>query len=109
MTLAIALIVLWLSVIGLGLLFIGIPPGGEEVARIFVFLLVTIVYAGVWLALALLLSILFRSAATAALTCLGLWLFLYVIWPMLAGQIAQIIVPPDPRYTALGCRRPVPQ
>jgi len=104
-TLAIALIVLWLSVIGLGLLFIGIPPGGEEVARIFVFLLVTIVYAGVWLALALLLSILFRSA-TAALTCLGLWLFLYVIWPMLAGQIAQIIVPPDPRYTALGLQTP---
>jgi ABC-2 type transport system permease protein len=105
-TLAIALIVLWLSVIGLGLLFIVIPPGGEEVARIFVFLLVTIVYAGVWLALALLLSILFRSAATAALTCLGLWLFLYVIWPMLAGQIAQIIVPPDPRYTALGLQTP---
>ena len=49
MTLAIALVVLWLLVIGLGLLFIGIPPGGEEIARAFVFLLVTIVYAGVWL------------------------------------------------------------
>src|ERR1700728_2788590 len=67
MTLAIALVALWLLVIGLGLLFIGIPPGGEEIARAFVFLLVTVVYAGVWLALALLFSILFRSAATAAL------------------------------------------
>src|SRR5207249_1557279 len=73
---------------------------------IFVFLLVTIVYAGVWLALALLFSILFRSAATAALASLGLWLFLYVIWPMLAGQIAQIIAPPDPRYLALGLQTP---
>ncbi len=106
MTLAIALVVLWLLVIGLGLLFIGIPPGGEEVARAFVFLLVTIVYAGVWLALALLFSILFRSAATAALATLGLWLFFYVIWPVLAGELAQIIVPPDPRYMALGLQTP---
>ena len=106
MTLAIALVVLWLLVIGLGLLFIGIPPGGEEIARAFVFLLVTIVYAGVWLALALLFSILFRSAATAALATLGLWLFLYVIWPVLAGELAQIFVPPDPRYAALGLQTP---
>lgn len=106
LTLAIALVVLWLLVIGLGLLFIGIPPGGEEIARAFVFLLVTIAYAGVWLALALLFSILFRSAATAALATLGLWLFLFVIWPVLAGELAQIIVPPDPRYTALGLQTP---
>ena len=106
MTLAIALVVLWLLVVGLGLLFIGIPPGGEEIARAFVFLLVTIVYAGVWLSLALLFSILFRSAATAALATLGLWLFFYVIWPVLAGELATIIVPPDPRYTALGLQTP---
>jgi len=105
-TLTIALVVLWLLVVGLGLLFIGIPPGGEEMARSLVFLLVTIVYAGVWLALALLLSILFRSAATAALVALGLWLFIYLIWPILAGVVAQIVVPPDPRYTALGLQTP---
>ena len=58
-TLSISLVTLWLLVIGLGLLLIGIPPGAEEIARSFVFLLVTIVYAGVWLALALLFSILF--------------------------------------------------
>jgi ABC-2 type transport system permease protein len=105
-TLTIALVVLWLLVVGLGLLFIGIPPGGEEIGRSLVFLLVTIIYAGVWLALALLLSILFRSAATAALVALGLWLFIYLIWPILAGVIAQIVVPPDPRYAALGLQTP---
>src|SRR5262249_28001800 len=42
-TLAISLITLWLLVIGLGLFLIGIPPGAEEIARSFVFLLVTIV------------------------------------------------------------------
>jgi ABC-2 type transport system permease protein len=105
-TLSISLITLWLLVVGLGLLLIGIPPGAEEIARSFVFLLVTIVYAGVWLALALLFSILFRSAATAALVTLGLWLLVTFIWPVLAGAIAQIIVPPDPRYTALGLQTP---
>ena len=42
---------------------------------------VAIVYAGVWLALAMMFSIVFRSAATAALVALGVWLFLTVIWP----------------------------
>ncbi|MGH6675436.1 MAG: ABC transporter permease, partial [Xanthobacteraceae bacterium] len=106
MTLAIALTVLWLLVIGLGLLFIGIPPAGEEMARAFVFLLVSIAYAGVWLALAMLFSIVFRSAATAALATLGLWLFLSFVWPTLSGVVAVIIVPPDPRYVALGLQTP---
>src|ERR1700756_3634432 len=105
-TLSISLIALWLLVIGLGLLMIGIPPGAEEIARSFVFLLVTIVYAGVWLALALLFSVVFRSAATAALITLGLWLLVTFIWPVLSGALAQIIVPPDPRYTALGLQTP---
>jgi len=105
-TLSISLIALWLLVVGLGLLLIGIPPGAEEIARSFVFLLVTIVYAGVWLALALLFSVLFRSAATAALITLGLWLLVTFIWPVLSGALAQIIVHPDPRYTALGLQTP---
>jgi ABC-2 type transport system permease protein len=105
-TLSISLVALWLLVIGLGLLLIGIPPGAEEIARSFVFLLVTIIYAGVWLALALLFSVLFRSAATAALITLGLWLLVTFIWPVLSGALAQIIVPPDPRYTALGLQTP---
>ena len=105
-TLSISLITLWLLVVGLGLFLIGIPPGAEEIARSFVFLLVTIVYAGVWLAMALLFSVVFRSAATAALVTLGLWLLVTFIWPVLSGGLAQIIVPPDPRYTALGLQTP---
>jgi ABC-2 type transport system permease protein len=105
-TLAISLVTLWLLVIGLGLLLIGIPPGAEEIGRSFLFLLVTIIYAGVWLALALLFSIVFRSAATAALVTLGIWLFFTFIWPVLAGAVAQMIVPVDPRYAALGLPTP---
>jgi ABC-2 type transport system permease protein len=105
-TLAVSLTALWLMVIGLGLIFLGVPPGGEEIGRSLLFLLIAIVYAGVWLSLAMLLSIVFRSPATAALVALGIWLFLTVLWPMLAPAVAQVIVPPDPRYTALGLETP---
>lgn len=88
-TLAVSFTSLWLLVIGLGLIMLGVPPSGEEMARAFIFLIVTIAYAGVWLALAMLFSVLFRSAATAALVTLGLWLFSSVIWPSLAPAIAE--------------------
>lgn len=41
---------------------LGVPPGGEEVLRGAAFLAVTIVYGGLWLAVAMLCSVLFRSA-----------------------------------------------
>lgn len=101
MTLSVSLIALWLLVIGLGLIMLGVPPGGEEMARAFLFLLVTIAYAGVWLALAMLASVVFRSAATAALVTLGLWLFVTLIWPALAPAVAEAIVSPDNQKTLL--------
>ncbi len=91
----------------MGLFLLGVPPSAEETARAFIFLLVTIAYAGVWLALALLFSIVFRSAATAALVTFGLWLFLTFLWPsVLARMAATVIAPPDPGYTALGLPTP---
>lgn len=105
-TIGISLAALWLLVIGLGLLFLGVPPGGEEIARSLVFLIVAVFYAGVWLSLAMLLSTVFRSAATAALVSLGIWLFLTVLWPMLAPAVAQAIAPADPRYLLLGLNDP---
>ena len=100
-TMTVSLVVLWLLLVGLGLIMLGVPPGGEEMARAFIFLLVTIAYAGVWLALAMLASVLFRSAATAALVTLGLWLFLTVIWPALAPAIATALVPSGDQATTI--------
>ena len=105
-TLAVNLLCLWLLVVGFGILFLGVPPSGEEIARSLLFMLITLAYAGTWLALAMLLSIVFRSAATAALAALGIWLFLSVIWPMLAPTLATIISPPDPRFDLLGIPTP---
>lgn len=98
-TLSISLVALWLLVIGLGLIMLGVPPGGEEMGRALIFLLVTIVYAGVWLALAMLFSVMFRSAATAALATLGVWLFLTLIWPALSPAIVQALGPVDDQAT----------
>jgi ABC-2 type transport system permease protein len=87
-TLSVTLIVLWLMVIGFGLIGLGIPPNPEEMARALMFLVVTIAYGGVWLALALLFSTVFRSPATAALMSLGLWLFLTILWPLFSPILA---------------------
>ena len=40
---------------------LGVPPGAEEIGARVHFPVVTIAYAGVWLALAMLFSIVFRS------------------------------------------------
>jgi ABC-2 type transport system permease protein len=101
-TLAISLLVLWLLVIGLGLLFLGVPPSTEEVLRSLAFLVVALAYAGLWLAAAMLFSIVFRSPASAALITLGLWLFLTVLWPALSPGLAQMISPPHPLYQMIG-------
>ena len=100
-TLSISLIALWLLVIGLGLFLLGVPPSAEEMARAAIFLLVTITYAGVWLALAILFSVIFRSAATAALVTLGLWLFLTLIWPSLAPAVAVALTPSSDEETLI--------
>ena len=95
-TLAVTLTALWLFVTGLGVLLLGLPPSGEEVARSFAFLVVAIAYGGVWLALALLFSVVFRSAATAALAALSVWLLFAFFWSMLVSLAAPIVAPADP-------------
>jgi len=105
-TISISLLCLWLLVVGLGVLFLGVPPSGEEIVRSMAFLLVTVAYAGVWLGVAMLFSVLFRSPATAALLSLGLWLFMTLLWPMIGSILAQLIAPPDIRYLLLGLPTP---
>jgi ABC-2 type transport system permease protein len=105
-TLAISLVCLWLLVVGLGVLFLGVPPSWEEIARSLIFLVISIAYAGVWLAVAMLFSVVFRSPATAALLSLGVWLFMTLLWPMISPVLAQMISPPDIRYVMLGLPSP---
>ena len=88
---------LWLIVLGAGLLLLGVPPRGVEVARGLSFLLVAIAYGGVWLAIAMLFSVIFRSTATSALCALGVWLFFFILWPQLAGALLAGLAPSEIR------------
>jgi ABC-2 type transport system permease protein len=96
-TLAVALVALWLIVFGAGLLLLGLPPRGVEVARALGFLVVAIAYGGVWLAVSMLFSVIFRSTATSALCALGLWLFFFILWPMIAQAITLGFAPNEIR------------
>lgn len=96
-TLAVALVALWLIVLGAGLLLLGVPPRGVEVARGLSFLVVAIAYGGVWLAIAMLFSVIFRSTATSALCALGVWLFFFILWPQLASALLISLAPSEIR------------
>jgi ABC-2 type transport system permease protein len=100
LALAIGLVSLWLLVIGLGLILLGLPPSGEETIRMLGFFGATLVYGGVWLAVAMLFSIVFRAPATAALAALGLWLLFALFWPVIVPLVATMFA--GPRATFFG-------
>jgi ABC-2 type transport system permease protein len=72
---AIIMVSIVLVITGLGLYVMGIVPGLEEIWRIIVYLIISIVYISFWLGVAMLFSILFRSTATSALAALAVWIF----------------------------------
>jgi ABC-2 type transport system permease protein len=94
LALAIGLVSLWLLVIGLGLLLLGLPPSGEEAVRMTGFFVASLAYGGVWLAIAMLFSVVFRAPATAALAALGMWLLFALLWPVLTPLVASAVAGP---------------
>ncbi|MBW7884687.1 MAG: ABC transporter permease [Caldilineaceae bacterium] len=92
-TLSLVLTAIWLLVMGMGMLGLGLPPSGEEVARSLVFLIATIFYGAIWLTVGMVFSTLFRQPATAALASLSVWLFFTIFWGILAGLLAQTLSP----------------
>jgi ABC-2 type transport system permease protein len=64
-----------LVITGLGLSTLGVVPGIEELWRIFIYLVISIIYIAFWLGVAILFSIVFRSVATSALAALAVWIF----------------------------------
>jgi ABC-2 type transport system permease protein len=74
-TLSIMMIAAILLVSGFGLRMIGILPSSEEIIRLFIYLVLTIIYGAFWIGLAILFSVLFRSVATSLLCPLFLWVF----------------------------------
>ena len=82
-----------LVITGLGLLTIGIVPGMEELWRIFIYLIISIIYVSFWLGVAILFSILFRSTATSALAALAVWIFFSFFVSLGANILANALTP----------------
>jgi ABC-2 type transport system permease protein len=80
-------------VAGIGLLRLGIVPTFGEVERLLVWLVLTIVYIGLWLAFATLCSVVFSRAATSAMVALGVWLALTLFGSLFANLVANLIAP----------------
>lgn len=92
-TIAVMLTAIVLLITGMGLQVLGVVPGGEEIGRVLLYLVVSVVYIGFWLGLAILCSVLFRSMATSALAVLALWIFLAFFWALGARLVAGAVVP----------------
>lgn len=90
---AIMLASIVLVITGLGLLMLGLVPGAEELWRIFIYLLISIIYIAFWLGVAILFSILFRSVATSALFSLAVWIFFSFFLSLGANAIASSLTP----------------
>ncbi len=83
--------VLGFLVIGTGLVSIGIPPTPEEFLRIIFFILLSIIYVGFWLGLAILFSVRFRQPATSAMSGIAVWLFCTVFYNIIVNLIVSAI------------------
>ncbi len=81
-----------------GFLTSGIKPTGEEVVRVLIFLIYTVIYICFWLAMALLFSVFTRHAATSALASIALWLFFAIFMSLLAGILANAAYPVNTEY-----------
>ena len=77
--------VVGLYISGLGLALTGLEPSAEEAFRVVIFFLFSGVYISVWLALAIIFSVVCRHAATAALACISIWLFLSMFMSLVAS------------------------
>ena len=78
---------------GAGMVLIGLVPTLEELLRILAYLFFTVVYMSLFLALSQLLSLLFRHAATSALTGIAVWLFFVLFLGLIAGAVADAAYP----------------
>lgn len=80
---------------GTGIVALGVAPAAADVARLVAWWAVSVVYVGVWLALAILCSVVVRRPATSALIPLAVWLVLSLFGALLAGLVADALAPRD--------------
>lgn len=92
-TISVMMVAIVLLITGLGLRMVGVVPGFDEIWRILIYLLISIIYISFWLGVAILFSIIFRSIATSALAVLAVWIFFSFFVSIGATIVANAVVP----------------
>jgi ABC-2 type transport system permease protein len=92
-TIAIVLAAIILIISGLGIRLIGVVPGPEEVWRLVIYFVASLLYISFWLGISILFSVVFRSTATSALASLALWIFFSFFVSLGAGVLADAMAP----------------
>jgi ABC-2 type transport system permease protein len=82
-----------LFIAGFGMLRLGVVPHAPEVVRLGAWVLATFLYVALWLAFGLLLSVLVRRAATAALIGFGIWLLITIFGDLITTLIGGLLAP----------------
>jgi len=90
---AVVLVAIVLIISGLGIRLIGVVPGSEEVFRLVIYLIASILYIAFWLGISILFSVVFRSTATSALASLAIWIFFSFFVSLGAGFMADAVAP----------------
>ncbi len=90
---AVVLVAIVLIISGLGIRLIGVVPGAEEVLRLVIYLIASILYIAFWLGISILFSVVFRSTATSALASLAVWIFFSFFIGLGAGFMADAVAP----------------
>jgi ABC-2 type transport system permease protein len=97
---ALMLTALTLFVSGIGIFRLGLVPSSTEVGRLFVWLIVSIIYVGFWQALATLTSVTVRRAASSALIAVGIWLVLALFGTFIFQAAANLLSPGEDEVAA---------
>jgi ABC-2 type transport system permease protein len=84
---------LCLLMIGEGLIITGVSMEPVEFFRILGFVVLSILYVGFWLSLSICLSVVFKRAATSAITAIGIWLFFTVFYGIIINIILTAVLP----------------
>jgi ABC-2 type transport system permease protein len=90
---AIVMTSLLLIISGLGIRLVGVVPGAEEIGRLLIYLVLSILYISFWMGVAILFSVVFRSTATSALAALALWILLSFFVGLAGSFVADAVAP----------------
>jgi ABC-2 type transport system permease protein len=80
-------------IIGIGIRAIGVPPTSEEILRIFIFIIICIIYGAFWMSLSMLFSVITKNIVGSILIAIPIWLFFVFFWGMIAKAIADAVIP----------------